>query len=266
MFVAANYLFSLRLSGGGYELSPLALVFLFLATLCFFFRMRLFDEIKDYDVDLKINPTRPLARGLISVREVKQTILGLIIFELILISNLGAVPFFLYLFALFYSLLMYEEFFVGDWLRPHLTTYAVSHTVVVAFLSFAIISCVLGFTALNFSPNIFLFCLSHWCIFNLFEFARKTFDPGEERPNVPSYSNIFGLKGAYVLSASQVVISGIALYFTSEIRPAMTFVVAALLFCAFIMVLLKRVPTFRALSTFYMVIYFLLLIILLRSH
>ncbi len=265
MFVAANYLFSIRLSGGGFELSPLALIFVFLATLCFFFRMRLFDEIKDYEIDLKINPHRPLARGLISVREVKRTIIGIMIFELVLMSNLGAIPFFLYLFALFYSLLMYEEFFIGDWLRPHLTTYAVSHTIVVGFLSFAIISCVLGFTALNFSPNIFLFCLSHWCIFNLFEFARKTFAPSEERPNVPSYSNIFGLKGAYALSASQVVISSVALYCSSEIRPDWAFLIAGAFFCVLSVLTLKKVSAFRGIATAYLALYFLLLIILLRS-
>lgn len=265
MFVAANYLFSVKLSGGGFELSPLALSFIFLSTLCFFFRMRLFDEIKDYEVDLRINPHRPLARGLITVREVKRTILGIMILELILMGNLGTVPFFLYLFAMFYSLLMYEEFFIGDWLRPHLTTYAVSHTVVVAFLSFAIISTVLGFTALNFSPNIFLFCFSHWCIFNLFEFARKTFASSEERPNVPSYSNIFSLKRAYVLSASQVLLSAIALYFTSEVHPSWSFMLLAGLFCVLSAGLLKKVSAFRFLATLYMVIYFLMLIILLRS-
>lgn len=264
MFVSANYLFAKNLSGGS-ELPFLGLAFVFLATLCFFFRMRLFDEIKDYEVDLRINPQRPLARGLITVREVKRTILGIIILELLLMANLGTIPFFLYLFAMFYSLLMYEEFFIGDWLRPHLTTYAVSHTVVVAFLSYAIISTVLGFTALNFSPNIFLFCISHWCIFNLFEFARKTFASPEERPNVPSYSNIFGLKGAYVLSVSQVILSAAALYFTSEVRPSWAFLVLAGLFTFASAGLLNRVQTFRFLATIYMVLYFSLLIILLRS-
>lgn len=266
LFVTANYLFAVRLSGGQFELSPLALLFIFLASLSFFFRMRLFDEIKDYEIDLKLNPLRPLARGLLTVREVKRTILGIIVLELILIGNLGTAPFFLYLFALFYSLLMYEEFFIGDWLRPHLTTYAVSHTIVVAFLSLAIISCVLGFTALNFSPNIFLFCLSHWCIFNLFEFARKTFDPSEERPNVPSYSNIFGLKGAYLLSASQVMVSGVALYFTTEVEPSWVFVLIGIGFCFLCAFLLKRVSTFRFVSTLYMVVYFLILIALLRRN
>jgi 4-hydroxybenzoate polyprenyltransferase len=265
LFVTANYLFAKRVSGG-LELPPIGLLFIGIATFCFFFRMRLFDEIKDYEIDLKINPHRPLARGLISVREVKRTIIGLIILELILISNLGLVPFFLYLFALFYSLLMYEEFFIGDWLRPHLTTYAVSHTIVVAFLSFAIISCVLEFTALNFSWNVFLFCFSHWCIFNLFEFARKTFAANEERPNVPSYSNIFSLKGAYLLSASQVILSAIALYLIKDSVGTGPMVFLAALYCVGLVLTLKNPPKFRNISTFYLVGYFVLLIYFLRSY
>lgn len=264
LFVAANYLFAKRVSGG-LELPPLGLLFVGVATLCFFFRMRLFDEIKDYEIDLKINPHRPLARGLISIREVKRTIIGLIIFELILMSNLGLVPFFLYLFALFYSLLMFEEFFIGDWLRPHLTTYAVTHTIVVAFLSLAVISCVLGFTALNFSRNVFLFCFSHWCIFNLFEFARKTFAESEERPNVPSYSNIFGLKGAYALSASQVILSTVALYVIQDSVGTGRVVYLAALYCLGLIFTLKSPPKFRNISTIYLVAYFIFLIYFLRS-
>ncbi len=264
LLVSANYLFAKKLSGGSI-LPPLGLIFVGVATLCFFFRMRLFDEVKDYEVDLNINPHRPLARGLISIREVKRTILGLIVFELVLMSNLGVVPFFLYLFALFYSLLMYEEFFIGDWLRPHLTTYAVTHTIVVGFLSYAILSSVLTYTALNFSWNVFLLCFSHWCIFNLFEFARKTFAQNEERENVASYSNIFGLKGAYLLSASQVVLSALALYFVSELNHKILFISGAVAYCVVAMFLTKRVSAFRNLSTLYLVLYFIFLIIALRD-
>lgn len=267
LFVGVNYLFSRGLSG--LELPITSLLIMGVISICFFFRMRLFDEIKDFDVDLVINPTRPLARGLISVPQVKKTILFLIVLELGLVSFLGVIPALLYVFAVFYSLLMYEEFFIGDWLRPKLTSYAMSHTIVVAFLGLALISANLGMMTFH-SPAIPVFLLSHWFIFNLFEFARKTFDPQEERANVPSYSKIFTLKGAYLLSASQVLLSLLLLFQLRALFPVRWILILATLYVLSIIPMvfnLKKftAKTFRTLSTVYMALHFLILFILLRS-
>lgn len=267
LFVGVNYLFSRALSG--LELPPLQIFILGILGLCFFFRMRLFDEIKDYDVDLVINPTRPLARGLIKVPEVKRMILMLILLELVLSGTLGLITFLLYVAAIFYSLLMYEEFFIGDWLRPKLTTYAVSHTIVVTLLGLALVSANLGFTVIE-SPAPVVFLLSHWFIFNLFEFARKTFGPDEERENVASYSKIFGLKGAYLLSASQVLF---ALSLLFPLRSLFMTRPLLLLGAVYVVSLVpgvirpgpKSAKFFRTVSTAYMGLHFLILFILLWS-
>ena len=109
----------------------------FLLAISFFFRLRLFDElIKDYETDLKINPSRPLARGLLTQKQVWQCVLGLMIFEIALSAWIGWHALSGFLIAIGYSLLMYKEFFIGDWLRKHLTTYAVTHTFVSALLGF----------------------------------------------------------------------------------------------------------------------------------
>lgn len=179
----------------------------FLMILSFFLRMRIFDEIKDLDVDLKVNPTRPLARGLLSVREAKKTTLFLIVFELCVASSLGRSVFLVHGLAIGYSLLMFEEFFIGDWLRTKLSTYAVTHTLVSVWLG---ISCLLGQTPSLLDGGInatqLSFVLMNWCFFNLFEFARKTFAKSEERPGVESYSSLFSPLGAVVLSISQSVV------------------------------------------------------------
>ena len=265
LFVGVNYLFSRALSG--LELPAVSIFIMGILGICFFFRMRLFDEIKDYDVDLVINPTRPLARGLIKVPEVKRAILFIILLELCLAWTLGLITFLLYVAAIFYSLLMYEEFFIGDWLRPKLPTYAVTHTIVVTLLGLALISANLGFTALE-SPAPFVFLLSHWFIFNLFEFARKTFDASEERENVPSYSKIFGLKGAYLLSASQVFFS-LALIFPLRqlfmTRPLL--ILGTIYVLALVPGVIRPKPNsakiFRTLSTVYMGLHFIILFIIL---
>ncbi|MFL5783164.1 MAG: UbiA family prenyltransferase [Bacteriovoracaceae bacterium] len=267
LFVGVNYLFSHALSG--LSLPVWQILILGVLGFLFFFRMRLFDEIKDYEVDLVINPTRPLARGLIKVPEVKKMILFIILLELVLVRSFGLLPMLLYIASIFYSLLMYEEFFIGDWLRPKLTTYAMSHTIVVAMLAFTMIAANLGYTVFE-SKATDIFVLSHWFVFNLFEFARKTFDPHEERENVPSYSKIFTLKGAYLLSASQVFL---ALVFLFQLRALFTVRWLLVLGAVYVLCLLPHVlnlkslpaKSFRNLSTIYMALHFVLLFILLWS-
>ncbi len=207
-FTVANGLYLLKAEGIPWSGARFGVVFVLM--LSFFFRMRLFDEIKDYEVDLKINPTRPLARGILTVAQVKRMLMILIFLELVLSSQLGLPSFLIHVLAIGYSLLMYEEFFIGDILRPHLTTYAVSHTFVSVLLGISTAVGISGMTDLSILSKHAAFFLVNWCFFNLFEFARKTFAPEEEKENVPSYSNIFGTKGAYLLSLSQVVI-GLAL-------------------------------------------------------
>jgi 4-hydroxybenzoate polyprenyltransferase len=207
-FTVANGLYIVKAEG--IPLNSLRFLAVFVLMLSFFFRMRLFDEIKDYEVDLKINPTRPLARGILSVTQVKRALMILILIELAISSQLGLPAFLIHVLAIGYSLLMYEEFFIGDILRPHLTTYAVSHTFVSVLLGVSAAVGISGITDLSILSKHAAFFLVNWCFFNLFEFARKTYAPEEEKENVPSYSNIFGTKGAYLLSISQVVL-GLAL-------------------------------------------------------
>lgn len=191
---------------------------MFMPVLFFFFRLRLFDEIKDYETDLKINPHRPLARGLLSVPEVQQSIFSLTLLEFAMVFAVTKSWFAVGVYAIpvAYSFLMYKEFFIGDILRPHLTTYAVLHTFVSGILAItlAAIANIRLFHSNGLdiftNPGFILVALMNWFYFNYFEFARKTFAPSEERPNVASYSNIFGPKGAILLSLSQVVLAAIA--------------------------------------------------------
>lgn len=172
-------------------------------TLSFFFRLRLFDELKDVDVDKINNPTRPLARGVLSTVSVKWMIAVLIFTELIITALLGKSVFLIQALAIGYSLLMYKEFFAGSWLRPKLTMYAVTHTAVSIALGFAVISQSSGVDLRNYPKEIFLLGLVNWFLFNVFEFARKTFGTAEESQHADSYSKLYGRPGAYFLTASQ---------------------------------------------------------------
>lgn len=204
-FVLANGLYISKAEN--LDWSPWRFALVFFMILSFFFRMRLFDEIKDYEVDLKINPTRPLARGILKIPQVKTAIFILLLFELVTAAYLGMWPFIVHTLAIAYSLLMYEEFFIGDFLRPHLTTYAISHTFVSILLGISSAVALNDFDPTDIHAYHLTFFAMNWAIFNLFEFARKTFAKNEEKKDSPSYSSLFGPRRAYVLSITEAVLA-----------------------------------------------------------
>lgn len=170
-----------------------------LGTALFFFKLRLYDEIKDYEVDLEKNPTRPLPRGLLGHYDVKKAIELCLIIEVILFASSGVSGFLAIAFAIGYSLLMYKEFFIPKLIRPHLTTYATSHTIVTLFLSVALFSSFSRFKPWALHKDFYLFAFLSWLSFNIFELGRKVYQPCEEREGVPTYSSIWGKFGAFML-------------------------------------------------------------------
>ncbi len=191
-----------------------------LLSFLFFFKLRLYDEIKDYETDLLINPTRPLPRGLFSLSHFKL-IIGIIIFlELLLVGLWAPQAIFILLFTILYSLLMFKEFFIKDIIRPHLTTYALLHTIVSVPFSLTLLCSLaqVSYSEIPFEQKIF--SLLSWPLFNIFEFGRKSFLKSEERVNINSYTSIFGKFGAIILVVLQVFFVVFFLYQIPQlIRP-----------------------------------------------
>ena len=175
-----------------------------LAVLTFFFKLRLYDELKDFEHDLKFNPGRPLARGLLTRDEVKTGVFLCLLIENLLWLALSPGTWIIFFVAVGYSLLMYNEFFLGPKLRSHLTTYAVTHTFVSALISVSMSAAFLELHKINFVGLVM--AISTWGLFNLFEFARKTFSGEEERFEIDSYSKVWKRWGAVLLSASQLMV------------------------------------------------------------
>ena len=100
-----------------------------------FIQMRLGDELKDYENDKIINPTRPLPRGLYTTNEVFSLLVKFFVLLLvagILISSFlsmwGGVSL---LIAAVFSWLMYKEFYVSHELDKSPMIYAVTHQIIV---------------------------------------------------------------------------------------------------------------------------------------
>ena len=196
-FLSAHY--GLILITSTVQISPLNIILLFIGVAVFFFKLRLYDEIKDYELDLVINPQRPLARGYVTQAEVKRGIECALILEWILFAQAGLPGLLGIAIASGYSLLMYREFFIGNLIRPHLTTYATSHTVVTFFLSLAIFQGLSGLYFWQLPSEIYLFALVSWLLFNIFELGRKTYQKAEEKDQVESYSKVWTRPGAVLL-------------------------------------------------------------------
>jgi 4-hydroxybenzoate polyprenyltransferase len=231
-------------------------------TVLFFFRLRCFDEIKDYTVDLALNPTRPLARGLLTLRQVR-IMFGLVTaVEFLLVAPLGVPALATHAAAVAYSYLMYREFFIGRWLRPRLTTYAVTHTAVSILLGWSIAAQVLGPALAKFPLRGLAFGLANWMLFNVFEFGRKTFAREEEKSGADSYSSLFGPWGAVALCTSQVWIALLVLSWLFG-KPVLQLALAAILLATGLGYAARPAPAmaraYRAVTGVYLVLFYVLL-------
>lgn len=187
----------------------------FLVVFLAYFRLRIFDEVKDYETDLQMNPHRPLARGLITVQEAKKFAFSLLFFELLLSYMISSAALIAALCYSAYSLLMYKEFFMRNWLRSKLATYALTHTIVSSLIALFIFSVVTGHYFWEAPFTFYLFALANWMIFNVFEFGRKTFSKDEEQPGVDSYSKNFGSWGAAICVLFMAAVAEVIALFLS---------------------------------------------------
>ncbi len=165
----------------------------FFVILYVFFHMRIFDEIKDYQTDLKVHPERPLARSLISLNEAKFVAFFMIFLEIFISFFISLEALLSCVFVCVYTLIMYKEFFISQWLRPRLATYAMMHTIVSSWMSLYIFSSVCNLHFWQVPIEYWIFAFSNWMIFNIFEFGRKTFGKEEEKELVESYSKRLGI-------------------------------------------------------------------------
>ena len=177
-------------------------------TWSFFLVIRIFDEHKDYALDVINHPLRILQSGLITLNHLKFLAVISITVQFVFSVytdgfTLGAATLsWLILFA--YLCLMGVEFFCGEWLEKRLALYAFTHMMIMPLIVFWLAN--LAVPSANFTDALttplFVMMLLAFVSGFCFEIARKTRGPEEERDTVDSYSKIFGTKGsAYVVMA-----------------------------------------------------------------
>ncbi|MBG8555644.1 UbiA prenyltransferase family protein [Hymenobacter guriensis] len=176
------------------------------ATISFFFRLRVFDEIKDYATDLEHHPERVLQQGRVTLGQLQAVAAVGTLLEVAWSVSMGWRAVLGWALAVGYSLLMRYEFFVPNYLRPRLVLYALTHILVMPLL--------IGWLwAAYAAPPLLappLGLLALLSVFGglAFEIARKIRVPANERPGLDSYSRALGYGGA-VAAVLVVLLAGV---------------------------------------------------------
>jgi 4-hydroxybenzoate polyprenyltransferase len=165
------------------------------ATISFFFRLRVFDEIKDFASDAVLHPQRVLQSGRVKLESLRALAWAGAGLEIAWSIHRGGPAVLGWGVLLAYSLLMRYEFGAPAWLRARLLLYALTHMLIMPL--------VIGWLWLAYAPaglfgpggGLLLALLSLLGGF-AFELARKIRTPAAERPGVDSYSRNLGYGGA----------------------------------------------------------------------
>lgn len=214
LFVSVNGQFAQKIIN--IDLGAVRFLVVFALAVSFFFRLRLFDDIKDLEQDRMNHPQRPFPRGILSVTQARRVLALLILLELAITFNLGFWPFVVHLVAILFSILMYEDFFLSEDLKALPTLSSMVHFFVIGILALSVATATTGFHLEALNYHYMSFFMMNWFLFNQIEFSRKTYSPQEERKTLSSYSKAFTHIGATALAFSQAVLAILALGYSFQ--------------------------------------------------
>ena len=187
---------------------------LFIIIFMFFFQLRITDEFKDYEEDLKYRPYRPVQRGVISLKALGKIGITTIIIQIILAHVINPKLIYFMLLVWFYMFLMTKEFFIKNWLTERILIYALSHVVIMIFITLVIVKGTgyileshfletLYLSVEKYGKNIFIGLIPLFTLNYLngivLEIGRKTRRSDEEEHGVQTYSKLWGKKKAAVI-------------------------------------------------------------------
>jgi 4-hydroxybenzoate polyprenyltransferase len=178
--------------------------------------LRLMDELKDREIDRELFQTRPLPSGKVLEQDIRVTLIVVIV--LYLAANVFAShAFWMAVFALGYSVMMFKHFFIPRILRRSLLLTLTTHNPIIPIMVFYVLILFsaehkLSLRNLNWPLSLLLIAM-HWAMFFSWEIARKIRSKEEENAYV-TYSQIFGRLGALLVAGgAQTIAFAIGLYF-----------------------------------------------------
>ena len=212
------YLFTNGVKIGIFQYKIIAL---FIIIFMFFFQLRITDEFKDYEEDLKYRAYRPVQRGIISLKTLGKTGIVTVIIQIMLAHVINPKLIYFMLLVWIYMFLMTKEFFIKNWLTERILIYAFSHVVIMIFITLVIVRGTgyilqdhfletLYLSLERYEKNIFIGLIPLFTLNYLngivLEIGRKTRRADEEEHGVQTYSKLWGRKKAVVVLSLLFVI------------------------------------------------------------
>lgn len=181
----------------------------------FLLMLRIADDFKDYELDCRLFPHRPLPSGRVYKKDL--AILLTLVVSITVILNLAFMPNkFWFIFLYVYGTLMSFWFFKRELIQNSLPLALVTHNPVMMILNWYTISFVCDKYSLElFQPTTILLALTLYFPSLIWEVSRKIRAPKEETEYV-TYSKLFGYKKVttivMVLTVLDVLTNIILLY------------------------------------------------------
>lgn len=158
--------------------------------------IRVNDEVKDYEIDKEFFPDRPVPSGRISLKDL--SILNWVIIIILFLTNIlwhKTIFEFIFTFAVFF--LAANDFYISNILsKNRLLAFAVFVPVYFILIMFVIAICLKTLNLSIYTKENFLVAIWFLLPLVIFELARKTRSPEEDKDGYQSYSKLLGYRKA----------------------------------------------------------------------
>lgn len=189
---AACLTFSAALSGSARTPRLTIAGAIFGITFIFFLLLRIADEIKDYEDDVRFRSYRAVPRGLVTLSELRSAAVLGIVLQLVLAAVVDPALVVALGVVLGYLGLMTKEFFAREWLKAHPLVYLASHMVILPLI--ALFATAGDWLIWRLAPprEVGLLALTAFLVGIVLEIGRKIRAPEDEERGVDTYSALWG--------------------------------------------------------------------------
>lgn len=171
----------------------------FFMAISLFLLLRIADEHKDFEDDIRFRQNLPVPRGVISLKELSNIAWILITLQILLQIIFYPKMLYLYIFVMLYMFLMFKEFFVADWLKKHHFYYAITHIAIVPIVDIYVSGFDWFLAGANISKGLWFFFVVSYCNSVVLEIGRKIRVPQQESEGVQTYTSMLGTNRAVIL-------------------------------------------------------------------
>lgn len=215
--------------------SSIAIDLTFIAgTTTAFFMMLLirnFDDLKDYELDKKIFPNRPIPRG--DVKKSDLYFMAVISFSIVLLVNvtMAQKTFVVFAVMLVYALLTYKWFFAEKFHRSHVFFTMLTHQPLPIIINFFLIHTALasGKSYDDFSITTFFVLLLFSFPITIWETSRKIRSADMET-EYETFSRFLGVRKATLIPLALIILTSLlGIYFGMQLELGLSFYAILLL-------------------------------------